>query len=183
MKRNFLAFSLLLCLSILLLAGCGYNGTAPTLTGSTITLTAISAVTPGTTVTSAASTSPTPGSHTSGVTVQLSASGYHTQDTIVVTISNGTAQTISFADHQSNCTIALLQHQNAANWDSVNICRLMTLTRLLTLQADQSTTVTLHTSSTAWQVGTYRVAFSYSTGADGDHGAAAVAYSPVFQIQ
>lgn len=173
-----LAFTFLLGLSILLLAGCGYNGTV-TSSGSTATVTAVSAITPGA---ATASSSPVPGSHSGSVTVQISASHYHTQDTIGVTISNGTSQTISFADHQSNCTMVLLQHQNAANWEPVNICKLMTLTRFLSLKAGQSTTATLRTAGTAWQTGEYRVAFSYSAGADGQPGSSGVAYSPVFQV-
>lgn len=177
-----LAFILLLGLSILLLAGCGYNGSITSSTGSTATVTAVSALTPSATRAATASTSPIPNSHSGSVTVQISALHYHTQDTIGVTISNGTSQTISFADHQSNCTMVLLQHQNAANWDSVNLCKLMTLTRFLSLKAGQSTTVTLHASETAWQTGTYRVAFSYNAGADSQPGSSGVAYSPMFQI-
>lgn len=177
MPRKFALISLL-CLSILLLAGCGYNGTVPTSTGSSVTVTAISAITPGPTGGTTPSPSTGPSSHSGEVTVQTSAASYHAQDSIVITISNGTSQTISFADHQSNCTIVLLQHQHATNWDSINPCRLMTLTRFLSLDAGKSTTVTLRTSVTAWQTGTYRVAFSYNTG----QGSGTVAYSAIFQI-
>ncbi len=177
------ALTLLLCLSLLLLAGCGYNGTATTSTGSPATVTAVTAITPGATTTAAAVTpSTTPNAHSGNVTVQLSASGYHAHEAITVTISNGTAQTISFADHQSNCTVVLLQRQNTANWDSVNLCKLMTLTRLLSLNAGKSTTAILQASGTTWQTGTYRVAFGYSAGPDGSSGPATVAYSSVFQV-
>jgi outer membrane lipopolysaccharide assembly protein LptE/RlpB len=178
MNRKF-ALILLLSLSILLLAGCGYNGTVRTLTGGTVAVPATSTTSSGTTTTSP---STTPNLHTSGVTVRVSASGYHVHDTIMVTISNNTSQTISFADHQSNCTIVLLQHQNAANWGQVNLCKLMTLTRFLSLKAGQSTTATLHASGTDWQTGTYRVAFSYVMGADGHQGSTGVVYSPIFQV-
>lgn len=169
MKRS-IVWPFLLGLCLLLLAGCGYNGTttsgpAATFSGPPATATAI--LPP-----------PPPNVQASGVTVQLSARGYHAHDTIVVTISNGTSQAISFADHQSNCTVVLLQQQRAASWESINACKLMTLTRFLSLKAGQSTTATLRTSGTTWSTGTYRVAFSYRMGSS----PAAVAYSPLFQI-
>lgn len=168
--RRSIVWSLLLGLVLLLLAGCGYHGTTtsgPAATSSGPPATATAILPP-----------PPPNVQAGGVTVQLSAPSYHAHDTIVVTISNGASQAISFADHQSNCTVVLLQQQRAASWEPVNACRLMTLTRFLSLKAGQSTTATLRTSDTAWSAGTYRVAFSYRMG----RGPAAVAYSPLFQI-
>ena len=116
----------LLCLGLVLLAGCGYNGNATTSTGNSVTATTVPRVTPATTPTATVMPTGTPASGSGGVFVHLSASGYHAHDTIVVTITNGTSQTISFADHQSNCTIVLLQHQNATTWEPVSLCKLMT---------------------------------------------------------
>lgn len=175
MRRNISL--LLLCLGLLLLAGCGYNGNA-TSTGSGLpgTATVVSRVTPGATSTPTTTTGPL---STSGhVSVQLSTTGYHIHDPITVTITNGTSQSIGFADHQSDCTIVLLQRQNTASWTPIGICRLMTLTRFLSLDAGKSTTVSLRAPATGWQTGSYRVLFSYG----GTHGNGNAASSAVFQI-
>jgi len=171
--RTKLALSCLLCLGILLLAGCGYNGTAtPTTAGSSTTVTAVTpgAITPS--ATTAATVAPS-GSRSGHVTMKISASSYHSNDTIVVTITNGTSQPISFADHQSNCTIVLLQRQDGPSWQQIGQCRLMIATRFLSLDAGKSETVSLKAPTTLWQKGTYRVTFTYGV---------AVLYSSLFQI-
>lgn len=174
---------LLLCLGLVLLAGCGYNGNTPASTGNSVTATTASSATPGTTATATAATpaaTRAPGS--GGVTVQLSASGYHAHGTIVVTITNGTSQTIAFPDHQSNCTIVLLQRQSATGWQPVSICREMILTRILTLGAGKSQSVSLHASDSGWQTGTYRVTFGYGAGANANAAHGLAVSSPVFQV-
>ncbi len=176
----------LLGLGLVLLAGCGYNGKATPSTGDAATATAVPSITPGATATAATTATPaaTQPSSAGGVTVQLSASGYHAHDTIVVTVTNGTSQTIAFPDHQSNCTVVLLQNQSATNWESVSICKEMILTRILTLGAGKSQSVSLHAPGTGWQTGTYRVTFSYGVGADAEVNRSPMAdvSSPVFQI-
>lgn len=178
------AFSLLLCLAILLLASCGYNGSAPTITGASQAATATPPITPGATVTANATAHTTPGASSGRVSVHISASAYRINETITVTVNNATAQTISFADHQSNCSIVLLQRQVGSSWESVGICKLMTLTRFLSMGAGKSSTVSLRPLG-AWQTGNYRVAFTYSLGSIGatsTRSPATISYSPMFQV-
>ncbi|MGH2478982.1 MAG: hypothetical protein ACRDHW_04935 [Ktedonobacteraceae bacterium] len=180
MRMN--VFLPLLCLGLVLLAGCGYNGNATTSTGNSATATSVPRVTPATSPTATVMPTGTHASGSGGVSVHLSASGYHAHDTIVVTITNGTSQTISFADHQSNCTIVLLQRQNATTWEPVSLCKLMILTRILSMDAGKSQTVSLHAPASGWQTGMYRVSFSYNGGASASRSPVAAASSPVFQV-
>lgn len=174
---------LLLCLGLVLLAGCGYNGNTPTSTGNSAMAAGTPSVTPGATATATAATpAATRASGSGGVTIQLSASGYHARDTIVVTIANGTSQTIAFPDHQSNCTIVLLQRQSATSWQPVSICREMILTRILTLGAGKSQIVSLHAPGNGWQTGTYRVTFGYGVGANASAARGSTVSSLVFQV-
>lgn len=171
-----------LCLCILLLAGCGYNGN----TSNTSTNTAAQPATATAPVTPAATATPrtTPGASSAGVSVRSSASTYHPNETIVITITNATAQPISFADHQTNCSIVLLQHRDGTSWKSIALCKLMTLTRFLSLAAGHSSTISLKASAT-WQKGDYRAAFTYSMGSletAGTRRPATISYSPIFQV-
>lgn len=126
------------------------------------------------------SPSVTPG--TEGVQVQVSASVYQTTDTIVVTISNASPSPIVFADHQTNCTVVLLQRQVGSSWESFSPCKLMTLTRRLTLEAGKQLTVSLKSGLSARPVGSYRITFRYSEQTGNANGLALNAYSPVFLI-
>lgn len=173
-----------LCLCILLLAGCGYNGKTSNSSTNTAAqpATATAPITPAATAT--ATPRITPGTSSTGVSVRSSASTYHPNETIVITITNATTQPISFADHQTNCSIVLLQHRDGTSWKSVALCKLMTLTRFLSLAAGHSSTISLKASDT-WQKGDYRAAFTYSMGSletAGTRRPATISYSPIFQV-
>jgi hypothetical protein len=180
MKISLLLF---LCLSVILLAGCGYNGAVGN-TGQNSatfapTVTAVPRITPGLHPT----VTPTP-THTSSsgqVVVQLSALTYQPGATIAVTIINRTSQRIVFADHQSDCSVVLLQHQTALSWEPVALCKLMIVTRLHGLAAGASQAVSLKAPSTP--TGAYRIVFSYSGGPSPSRGSLLAAYSPLFQVR
>ena len=169
----------------LLLGGCGYNsaGTAPsaTATSPSATSTAVRP-TPG----SMSATPPTvvPAQGTPGpgqVTVQTSASLYRPGDTIMVTIANHAAQTIFFANHQTNCTVVTLQIQNGSIWQSINPCKLMIHTITETLGAGGSVSVSLKAVH-AWAAGTYRILFRYGNKAVNSVESLQNAFSPLFRV-
>lgn len=134
-----------LAAAIMLLAGCG-----------------LSSQTPGNGTSSGSATpTATPGH----VSVTTNKPQYAPSDTVAVTISNGLASDIVAADHQSNCTVVLIQRQDGQNWQPLNPCRVMTPTRLIPFGAGSTTPVQLQPPASAadhgWPSGTYRIAFSY----------------------
>lgn len=100
----------------------------------------------------------------------------------MVTVSNHTAQTIFFPNHQTNCTIVLLQRQVGSTWASVAVCKEMIVTIIQTLNGEKSLTISLKAGLTPWPAGSYRVAFHYMTQANRGVNAAQDVFSPLFQV-
>ena len=136
-----------------MLEDCGQNATtggtvAPTMTAKTtvpsyqagtgtVTLHASPTVPPSVT------TDPSHPAVTGFVTLRTDALTYRASDVIYVTVSNQRAQTIQFLDHLTNCTVVLLQGNNSGFWASLNLCKLMIVTRVHTLGSGQRLSVTL----------------------------------------
>lgn len=107
-------------------------------------------------------TATTKSSLAASVTLRVGAKSYQTSDTISVTLSNQSTQTIYFPDHLTNCTVILLQRQQVdGNWQSVNPCKLATPTRLHSLDPGKSLEVKL--LSKQWLPSPYRATLSYHT--------------------
>lgn len=141
-------------IALALLAGCKPNSTNGSPPPSEPTPTATTNPSP----TATTKSSPTPSNGL--VTLHVAATAYQTSDTISVTLSNQSTQTIYFPDHLTNCTVILLQHQQVdGNWQAVNPCRLATPTRLHTLDAGKSLEVTL--LSKQWLSGLYHATLGY----------------------
>lgn len=171
----------------LFLAACGYNGvtttgSSPTTTGVAATPTVATRLTPGGPGATSTPTTSAQGTPGQGVTVQTSASLYQPGTTIVVTISNHTAQTILFANHQTNCTVVLLQLQAGSNWQSIAPCKLMIVTKLFPLGANQRLSVSLKPSRSTWPAGTYRIAFQYESQTPTRAGSFRDVFSPLFRV-
>lgn len=184
MTHTKIALFLALCLG-LLLAGCGAK-TLPTAGNSTTPTSAsggpgaTKSVTPTTSATSSpTATSP---SATGPVTAQISAPLYQPEDTIVVTISNHTDQTIFFPNHQTNCTVVLLEHLVGSSWEQVAPCKEMIMTIIQSLNGQKNLIISLRIGLTHWSAGTYRVVFHYMTRATGDINEAQEALSSTFQV-
>lgn len=178
---------LLLALS-LFLVGCGYNGvttttgaspSATSVAGTPTVVTRLTPVTPGATSTTTAPPQGTPGQ---GVIVQISASRYGPHDAIMVTIFNHTTQTIFFRNHQTECTVVLLQLQAGSIWQSVAPCKLMIVTKLFSLDASKSLNLSLRPPPAGWSAGTYRVAFHYGSKTPVSPTASLNVFSPLFQV-
>jgi hypothetical protein len=166
--RLLIIFSALTAMA--LLAGCGSNTTA--------NQTGLSTSTPEPSSSATAKPSPTTSGNstaaasTGPVTLQTDARYYQKDDTITVTLSNQSNQTIYFPDHLTNCTVILLQRlkvQPLAGDDVQGIfdpCRLATATLIHSLGAGQRLVVRLVASSSGWAPGFYRATLSYRTSLD-----------------
>lgn len=119
------------------------------------------------------------------VTVTLDKLIYGPADTITVYVNNGLNTSIAVANHQSGCTIVVLQRSLGATWQTVGACRLMTPTGLEKIPAGTTTVVRLGSSAgqftrSPWPAGTYRIALTY---ASPPPGGSSPVYSAQFQIQ
>jgi predicted small secreted protein len=174
----FIAFVLLVLIS---LAGCGHNTT----TGVTVLPTVTTASSPpasiGTSVSPPVTTASSPPASTGSVKVGTDTPSYRTGDAITVTLSNQSIQTILFPDHLTYCTIVLLQRQVNESWESINLCRMMIVTRMHSLVAGHSLTVKLVAPSNQWIPGLYRAKLSYSASQHSHH--LITIYSAAFKIQ
>ncbi len=94
------------------------------------------------------------------VTILIDARVHQPGDTISVTLSNQGSTTIYFPDHLTNCTVILLQRLGPFP-QAVNLCRLMTRTRLHSLGAGESLTVKLAAPFQGWMPGFYLATLSY----------------------
>jgi hypothetical protein len=116
------------------------------------------------------------------VRVQTSASLYQPGQTIVVTVLNHTAHPIFFVNHQTDCTVVLLQVQAGSLWQPVGLCRLMIVTRQLSLGAGNSLSVSLKPAQSAWATGTYRITFRYAGSVPNGPGSFQNIFSPLFRV-
>ena len=172
MKR--IARVCLTCLSfaaLLGLAACGVAGGDAAGGGgmpvgtphSTLTLT------PAPTVTTSPAATPTPAAAPDGaVTATVDRQRYGPTDTIGVTVTNSHQYDIFAANHQTACTLVTLQRNDNGAWTPVGGCSEGIMTALVPLRAGASETFRLSPGGgrlkpTPWPVGTYRVAFTYTT--------------------
>ena len=148
--RLLIIFSMLTAL--VLLAGCGTNGTSG-VTGP-----------PATTTIAPSSTSTV---RTGSVALRLNPLVYRANDTISVTVSNQSNQAISFSDHLTNCTVILLLRQkvqpqaSGSGQDGINPCKSEITTRIHSLGPGQHFVVQLIAPSNGWPLGVYRATLSY----------------------
>ncbi len=145
---------------LLLLVGCGPKLPPGATNLPTTTPTKLSS-------TSSSASASTPTARAGAVTLHTDKSLYQAGDTISVTVSNQSQQTIFFPDHLTNCTVILLQRQKAQPQTSsngqatINPCLLMITTRMHTLLAGQRLTVPLAAPRSGWPAGLYFATLSY----------------------
>ena len=180
--RLLIIFSALTVVAVL--AGCGLNTTTNATGLSTTTAepssTAATKASPMTTSSSISAV------RTGPVTLYVGAQFYRTGDTISVTLSNQSNQTIYFPDHLTNCTVILLQRQKvqsvvAANGQAIiDACRLAIATRMHSLGAGQRLVVRLAAPLDGWPPGFYRATLSYRMSLNG--GPSTTIRSAVFTV-
>ncbi len=124
---------------------------------------------------------PQPTATSGTVTVSVGATSYAAKGTVPVTITNGLAAPIYFADHNTSCTVVELQRQAGSSWSTANPCKLAIATREHSLDAGKTLNISLSPGS-AWSTGTYRAVLQYWTGAHFS-GKTGTTYSAVFQIK
>jgi hypothetical protein len=125
--------------------------------------------------------SPTSQPPTGSVTLQVGATRYQVGSEVSVTIKNLSKQTISFADHQTNCTVLLLERQVADSWEPVASCKSMIMTRIHSLKAGASLEVKL-TPSGQWPTGQYRATLNYRAGPNTAVGMSKTLFSSIFSV-
>lgn len=179
----------LICLTfaaLLFLAACGATsgsvasgsiasggGTPAGTPHGTLTLTPAPMVTttPAPTVTTTPAATPTSTAAAAGaVTVTTDRQRYGTTDTITVTVTNRHDYDILAANHQTACTLVTLQRNDNGAWTPVPGCSASIVTALVPLRAGASDTFRLSPGGgrlqpAPWQVGTYRVVFTYTASA------------------
>ena len=142
---------------VFLLAGCGYNQNSKALSSST-----------GVPV-------------TSSVTLQVGATSYGSGSTISVTIKSQSQQTISFVDHQTNCTVIQLERRGANSWEPVAPCMLKIMTRIHKLNVGESLEVKLAAPG-QWPTGLYRARLDYGVRSETGGDMSTAVYSSEFHV-
>lgn len=103
-----------------------------------------------------------PGVTVGQVQVVVESGDYGPQSTIFVWAGNGLSQCIYATDHQSDCSIVVLERRVNGGWQPQAKCPLATPTRIVALPPMQAAFVRLAPAAAgAWQTGSYRVAFTY----------------------
>ncbi len=118
---------------------------------------------------------------TSSVNLQVGATHYQADGTILVTIKNQSNETITFADHQTNCSVLLLERQIAGTWKPVSPCLLKTSTRLHSLAAGKTLEIKL-TASQQWPTGYYQARLDYWAGTEPKTGTLTTVHSSMFNV-
>ncbi|MBF6590064.1 MAG: hypothetical protein IVW57_05960 [Ktedonobacterales bacterium] len=140
-------------MGIMFLAGCGVTGASSGGAGG---------VTPG------------------QVTLVTSKSRYQASETVSVTIANGLSSGILAADHQSDCTVVVVEYLNGQTWQPQKLCQLKSATRLIPIAAGATLTQQIQPpgkpGALAWPTGTYRVALGYRSNPSGSD-------TPLFSAQ
>jgi len=89
-----------------------------------------------------------------------------TQDTISITLSNRTNQTLLFTDHLTECTVILLQWipqgMGSEQWQAVAPCRRAITTRWHMLAPGKDLMVALSAPGNQWMSGHYRALLTYA---------------------
>ncbi len=137
---------------LMILASCGQNapGTASSSGNSIVTPLRLS---------------PTP-STTLSATGKVTLSAHSvTPNTISITLSNKTKQTILFPDHLTECNVILLQWIprgiGSEQWQAIAPCRSEIATRLHMLAPGKNLTVALTAPGNQWMPGHYRALLTY----------------------
>jgi hypothetical protein len=190
---KWLFMGLLACM--LALSGCSAtvsSGSSIATTGNTVTAapgirpTTTPTVTPGATATPTGS--PGGGTVTPGtVSIELAAATLMPGESLSLTIHNGLSSAIMTSDHHTNCTVVTLQQNLNGIWTNIAPCREETVTRMIELAANSSTSVQLgvgaQASSSFWPPGTYRVAFSYALASASGGGSSTTIYSATIVVR
>lgn len=94
----------------------------------------------------------------------IAKSNYAPNENITATIINGLSSSLEAMDHQSACTLLVLQRQVGNTWENLVTCRLMTATRMIQIQANASLRQKISPPGGSWFAGQYRLMLRYTPG-------------------
>jgi hypothetical protein len=168
-----------ICASLLLLSACGLSSGA----SSSARLTGGAQGSPSPSASAAAS----PAIQQGAVAVVLDKTRYASGDTVNATILNGLDHTIFAADHQTDCTVLVVEQQTGAGWQRVGRCLLASPTRLVPFAASSQTATPLANGpagngGASWGAGTYRVSLTYLNSDTDITAAGSTVYSATFTL-
>lgn len=121
------------------------------------------------------------------VTITMQNLEFTTSEPLGVLVKNTSSADVYALDGLSGCTVLQLQQYDSDKkiWVAADRCRETVQPRVLLIRAGMSEPFTLAPNSSgdpnAWSSGTYRIALSFTTQANGTS-SAQVAYSPGFTI-
>lgn len=123
----------------------------------------------------------------SSITLTTDFPSYSASQAIGVTVHNGTSTTYYAADNHSECTIIQLQERVHGAWVDMMPCSTGQQPNVLAVPNGSSVPYTLapgnaHDSPNAWDPGTYRVALTLGTNADGSN-LSTLVYSAGFVVR
>jgi hypothetical protein len=139
--------ALILVAALALLAACGGGSSSRAIRGATAT--------------------------TGPVTITTNLATYTTGDAVGVTVTNASKSDYYAKDGASACTIVQLERYNTGSgaWDKVDTCNGSQQVQVYVIAKGSAVPYTLAPTSASdvnsWEAGTYRIAVSYSTNADG----------------
>jgi hypothetical protein len=117
------------------------------------------------------------------VTVVTTKQQYQPTEVINVAVANGLSSQILVADHQSSCTIVVVEYLAGQTRQPQNLCQLKSPTRLVPIAADTALNQQVHPpmvgGGAKWPSGTYRVQVAYRLSTSGQD---TVIYSPQFTV-
>ena len=127
-----------------------------------------------------------PGVTVGQVQVVIESGEYGREGTIFAWAGNGLGQCVYATDHQSECSIVVLERRVSGGWQPQAACQLATPTRIVALPPIQAAFIHLAppaagAQQATWQAGIYRVAFGYRLNPDGSDQPSEV-YSTTFTI-
>ncbi|HEX6798425.1 MAG TPA: hypothetical protein VF116_12015 [Ktedonobacterales bacterium] len=180
------------CALVILLAGCGVTTGGSADTSGTSSTTANPATATASASASAATATATASGATSGaVTLSVGAGQYSASDRVVVTIRNGGDTSIFVQQHNTSCSLILLERLVNGAWQQVYPCndgfphptvgevaagsaKVVQLVPLVSGNAEAT--------GSQWQAGTYRAALSYVTSQTTSFSQGTVVYSSTFAV-
>lgn len=174
---------------VALLAGCGVTTTGGVGTSSTASNAATATVSAS--ASAAAATATASGAAAGAVTLSVGASRYAASDRIVVTIHNGGDTSIYAEQHNTSCSLILLERLVNGAWQPVYPCNNgfphPTVSQLAagSTQAVQLVPIVTGDAAAAgseWQAGTYRAGLSYVTSQAASFSQGTIVYSGTFAV-
>jgi hypothetical protein len=120
------------------------------------------------------------------ITITVSASSYGPGQVVSATIANGLDKPVFTTDSKSDCSIAILEREEAGAWNPILTCMVRRPPVTVAIGSSRGRTVLMNLSNfaapgTPLEAGTYRLTFTYGLGREQGQ-EPLVARSPTFEI-